>query len=254
MPAASSLIRKWSKPFVWSGLATLLLIFSTGCMYRGEQQKAGPVSYAESVGRVQQALDRFQEERGILPIFTAGEEIPRYEKFRLNLGQMKQLGYLDDIPAAAFEQGGSVYFLVINEEVDPTVKVMDLNTVQKVNDVQRQVELYRSQHGGQLPGQVDGEAYPGLYQVDLSLAQASQYELLSVYSSQALPYLVDAAGHVYVDYAYDIMQAIDQSGRLPQGEEDLRQWLTDRSSQVPVKSLPYRWLDGAPLAELTPDQ
>ncbi|WP_018751419.1 hypothetical protein [Paenibacillus sanguinis] len=255
MPSVNRFIRKRSKHLVWSSLATLLLIFSTGCLYRGEQQKTGPmISYTESVERVQQALDRFQEERGILPIFTAGEEIPRYEKFRLNLNQMKQLEYLDNIPDIAFEQGGHVYYLVIDEDTDPIVKIMDLNTVQKVNDVQRQVDFYRSKHGGHLPAQAKGEVYPGLYEVDLPLVQASQYELLSVYSGQALPYLVDQAGHVYVDYAYDIMQAIDQSGRMPEGEEDLRRWLTDRSPQVPVKSLPYRWVDGAPLARITPDQ
>lgn len=254
MPPVSNLIRRWGRPVVGSGLAILLLIFCAGCLYRGEQQKTGPESYTESVKRVQQALDRFQEERGILPIFTAGEEISRYEKFRLNLNQMKQLGYLDDIPTAAFEQGGDVYFLVIDEETDPIVKVMDLNTVQKVNDVQRQVELYRSKQGGRLPVQGEKEVYPGLYEVDLLLAQASQYELLSVYSSQVLPYLVDQAGHVYVDYAYDIMQAIDQSGHLPKGDEDLRRWLTDRWAQVPVKSLPYRWANGAPMAQLAPDE
>lgn len=45
------------------GLGMLLLALITllsGCMYRGEQQ-AGPVSYMDSVDRVQRALDRFQE-------------------------------------------------------------------------------------------------------------------------------------------------------------------------------------------------
>lgn len=145
------------------GLGMLLLALITllsGCMYRGEQQ-AGPVSYMDSVDRVQRALDRFQEREGILPIITAGEETPRYEKYRIDLDRLKRLGYLDEIPSAAFEKGGSVYFLVINEEVDPAVKVLDLPTVQKVNDVQRSVTAYRSSHGGRLPGEEAGRRIRG---------------------------------------------------------------------------------------------
>lgn len=225
-------------------LTTSLL---TGCLYRGDRQQGGPVSYIESVDRIQRAIDRFQEDKGILPIMTAGEETPRYEKYRIDLDQLKREGYLEGIPSAAFEQGGSVYFLVIDEETDPTVKVLDLSTVQKVNDVQRKVTSYQSNHEGALPHEGDGETYPGLYTVNLAILQAESLALPSVYSGETLPYLMDAKGRVYVDYAFDIMQAIDQSGKTPQGEEDLRIWLTDRSAFVPVKSLPYRWSGSEPV-------
>lgn len=236
--------------------AALVVIFTmmtsllSGCLYRGDRQPGGPVSYTESVDRVQRALDRFQEDKGILPIITAGEETPRYEKYRIDLNQLKREGYLEGIPAAAFEQGGSVYFLVIDEETDPTVKVMDLSTVQKVNDVQRKVLSYRSTHGEGLPGEAGGETYPGLYPVDLPMLKAENLALSSVYSGETLPYLMDAEGNVYVDYAFDIMQAIDRSGQTPQGDEDLRTWLTDRSAFVPVKSLPYRWANGTPIPDV----
>jgi hypothetical protein len=238
---------------VRSAVLLVLLMFTasllSGCLYRGDRQQSGPVSYMESVDRIQRALDRFQDDKGILPIITAGEETPRYEKYRIDLNQLKREGYLEEIPAAAFEQGGSVYFLVIDEETNPTVKVMDLNTVQKVNDIQRKVMTYQSSHGGALPHEAAEETYPGLQTVSLALLQAESLALPSVYSGETLPYLMDAEGQVYVDYAFDMMQAIDQSDTPPQGDEDLRTWLTDRSAFVPVKSLPYRWNGSEPVPD-----
>ncbi|SMF09337.1 Protein of unknown function [Paenibacillus barengoltzii] len=243
------------KQTCWRSTALIVILVLTtsllsGCLYRGERQQGGPVSYIESVDRVQRAIDRFQEDKAILPIITAGEDTPRYEKYKIDLNQLKREGYLEELPAAAFEQGGSVYFLVIDEETDPTVKVMDLNTVQKVNDVQHKVLSYRTSHSNALPGEAEGEVYPGLYTVNLSLLKADSLALTSVYSGETLSYLMDKQGNVYVNYAFDIMQAIDQSGKTPQGDEDLRTWLTDRSAFVPVKSLPYRWNGSEPVPYL----
>lgn len=228
----------------------LLLSFVTtmlsGCLYSGGKSQGEQVSYRESVDRLQRAIDQFQADQGILPIHTAGKEIPRYEKFRIDLDKLKKMGYIDEIPATAFENGGSAYFLLLNEEVKPTVKVMDLTTVQKVNDVQRQVSKYRIANDNKLPVLDQVEVYPGLYTVDLKLASAESFAAKSVFSGQELSYLVDNKGQVYIDYAYDIMQAIDKFGAVPAEYEDLRILLTEQSYFVPVKSLPYQWVDKAP--------
>ncbi|AZK49044.1 hypothetical protein EIM92_14165 [Paenibacillus lentus] len=236
-------------------LRTLLLVMGvsllSGCMYPGGKRQEQGISYRESVERIQSAVDAFQKDKGILPIITAGEEVPRYEKFRIDLDKLNKQGYIDEIPATAFEQGGSAYFLVINEEIDPVVKVMDLVTVQKVNDVQRLVDQYGRTHSGQWPVLGDSEAYPGLHEVDLQKIRGEEYALLSVYSRQPLPYLIDGEGRVYVDYAWDIMQVIDTSGKEMSGDEsDLRELLTEQSHFVPVKSLPYVWKDGLPIAQV----
>ncbi|MNN35152.1 hypothetical protein D3C81_1489940 [compost metagenome] len=205
------------------------------------------MSYRESVDRIQRAIDSFQAEQGILPILTAGEETPRYEKFRIDMDKLNKMGYIDEIPSTAFEKGGSAYFLLLNEEVDPTVKVMDLLTVQKVNDVQRQVNKYRLANDNKLPVQAQAEIYPGLFAVDLKLADAESFAAQSVFSGQEQAYLVDEQGQVYIDYAFDIMQAIDKSGTAPGDYDDLRAVLTEQSYFVPVKSLPYQWVDGSPV-------
>lgn len=230
-------------------LAWLVLLISSlgGCMYPGDTQQTGG-SNRESVKRVQAAVDDYQEQEGLLPIITSDEATPKYEKFRVDLDKLQQTGYLEDIPAAAFEKGGSAYFLILNEETDPVVKLMDLVTVQKVNDVQRQVNLYKTAHGGELPGEAD-ELYPGLYTVDGKKAGTESIKLNSVYSGQLLAFIMDKEGNVYADYAADIRSAMDKNDSTPEEGRDLRLELEQASYYVPVKSLPYLWKDGEPVPQ-----
>lgn len=239
--------------FRWISIITVMSIvisMLTGCLYSGKKGQEQQVSYRESVDRIQNAIEQFQVEQSILPIITAGEETPRYEKFRIDLDKLHKMGYIDEIPVTAFEKGGSAYFLLLDEEIHPTVKVMDLVTVQKVNDVQRQVNTYRNNHGGELPVQDNNETYPGLFIVDLKKANAESYTLKSIYSNQEQSYLVDHHGQVYVDYAYDIMQAIEKSGASASDYGDLRDLLTEQSYYVPVKSLPYQWMNEVPVPQI----
>src|SRR5690242_4804490 len=74
----------------------------TGCLYPDEKLQENKVSYRESVKRIQSAVDDFYQEQGILPIITAGAEIPKYEKYRVDLDQLKGRGYIDQIPDTAF--------------------------------------------------------------------------------------------------------------------------------------------------------
>ncbi len=234
------------------GLLLFLLFAFTasGCMYPSQSNSDPKVAYRESVSRIQNAIEAFQQDEGILPIINADMETPKYEKFRVDLPKLKQLGYLDEIPGTAFENGGSAYFLIQNEEVNPTVKVMDLLTVQKVNDVQRMVDQYKSVHNNKLPS--GDELYPGLYAVDMvQAAQAGNpsITLNSVYSGQGLPFMMDDQGKVYVDYAFDIMQAVEKSDVSPAETEDVRDLLLEHSYFVPVKSVFYTWENNAPVAQ-----
>ncbi|WP_440109854.1 hypothetical protein [Paenibacillus sp. QZ-Y1] len=231
-------------------LLFLLFAFTaSGCMYQSQSSNTDP-KIAESVSRIQSAVDAFQQDQGILPMINADLKTPKYEKFRVDLSKLKQQGYLDEIPGTAFESGGSAYFLIQDEEVKPTVKVMDLQTVQKVNDVQRMVNQYKSVHNNQLPS--GEERYPGLYAVDMKQAAqagAPEVTLNSVYSGQELPFMMDDEGNVYVDYAFDIMQAVEKSDNPPTKDEDVRDFLLEHSYFVPVKSVSYTWQNNSPLAQ-----
>lgn len=223
----------------------LLALLLPGCMYPGRESGGSAVSYRESVKRIQTAVDDYYRDEGLLPIMNADETTPRFEKFRIDLDKLNQKGYLDNIPATAFEKGGTACFLLLDEEKNPTVKVMDLVTVQAVNDVQRKVNLYRSSHGGQLPAAE--EVYPGLYSVDGRKAGTANLKLTSVYSGEEMGYIMDRAGSIYADYVLDIMTAVDKGSAHPAPDEDLRSYLLDNSWFVPVKSLPYYWSGGQPV-------
>ncbi|WP_231574758.1 DUF3939 domain-containing protein [Paenibacillus sp. FSL R7-0273] len=226
--------------------AVLLLCVMAGCMYPKEQQQPGNGS-RESVRRVQAAVDDYRQQEGLLPILNSTADTPRYEKFVIDLEKLNRQGYLDEIPSASFEQGGNFYFLLLDEETLPVVKLMDLVTVQLVNDVQRQVNRYKSAHGGRLPA--GEELYPGLYAVEDKAAGISAITLSSVYSGQPLEFMMDDSGNVFVDYASDIMTAVRNSGSTPGADADLRTMLEDVSYYVPVKSLPYLWLSGEPVPQ-----
>ena len=224
----------------------MLTLMTTGCLYPDEKNEAKAINYRDSVSRIQAAVDAYQADKGLLPILNANEDTPRYEKFRIDLSKLEQNGYLDEIPSTAFEKGGNAYFLILDEELKPTVKVLDLITMQKVTDVQRAVDRYKISNKGALPS--INEIYPGLFEVDLKKAGVTNSSLKSVYSGQEVAFLMDKQGKVYVDYAFDIMQLIDKEKIQPQPDEDLRVYLEQSSYYVPVKSLPYQWKDGSPVA------
>ncbi|CAM2802745.1 hypothetical protein PASE110613_01455 [Paenibacillus sediminis] len=238
----------WHSRYILLSVIMILSMFvMSGCMYPNSDGQQLKVSYRDSVERIQNAIDHFQKEQGILPILNAGESTPRYEKFRVDLDQLQKKGYIDEIPSTAFEKGGSVYYLILNEETDPIVKVMDLVTVQKVNDVQRYVNGYKASHNGNLPK--GSELHPGtsIYYVDLDRLGQPNLQLRSVYSGQDIPFIMNENGTVYADYSFDIMQAIDRESIQPKENEDLRIYLVNASYFVPVKSLPYHWMNKEPV-------
>lgn len=231
-------------------LIIFLIVLLSGCLYREAVQKEGSAAYREGVQRVQLAVDQYQSDHDILPLITPSEDTPKYEKYRVDLSLLQKQGYLESIPQAAFENGGSVYFLIQNEEADPVIKVMDLITVQYVNDIEKLVAKYRDRHDGALPvSQEDAVLPDGLHPLDLQLAGGQKYALTSVYSGQNLGYLVDEEGRVYVDYAPDLMQVVEKTGYTPGPSSDFREMLTEQSYFVPVKSLPYFWQDERPVPQ-----
>lgn len=229
------------------GLVTVLFLFmgfTTGCLYPAEKRADNQAAYRESTVLVQNAVDAYQKDNTLLPIKNSSQDTPKFEKFRINFDELIGRGYLSTIPPSAFEKGGSAYYLIINEETNPTVKVMDLVTAQQMNDLQKKVNQYITQHDGSLP---KGEqAYPGYYTVDLNQL-SGKINLKSVYSGEPAHMIMNEKGTVYVDYAEDIMKAIQKSGKTPtEKDNDLRDFLVEASYFVPVKSVAYHWSNNQP--------
>ncbi|MCY9517128.1 hypothetical protein [Paenibacillus apiarius] len=234
-------------------LVTILIsMLLQGCLYPKELRNENQQSARDGILLVQNAVDEYQKQTQLLPIITSDMDVPRYEKFRIDLELLKRRGVLGSSPDNAFEAGGTGTYLIIDEETDPKVRIMDLLTAQRVNDLTRAVDSYKRKQGS-LPAAE--EVYPGFYGIDEGAAGVRPSEVLSPFTGQPLSFMMDKEGRVYADYAPDIMQLVEKSEQRPTGKEkDLRPLLVESSFYVPVKSVAYIWKDNAPWpqAESTP--
>jgi cobalamin biosynthesis Mg chelatase CobN len=224
----------------------MTLLSLTGCLYPGDQSTSSTALARESVLTVQDAVDRYKEKTGLLPIQNAKETVPLYEKYKVDFGKLKRMDYIAQIPTASYENGGSYQFLIIDEETKPLVKLLDLSVFQAVSDVQKKVDEYRSNHSDQNPA--GDEIYPGFAIVDFKKLGSKAPDIISVYSRQSLNLLVSVQGQVLVDYGIDIVTAIKKSGIQPPKDEDLRRKLIEASYFVPVRSPVYHLVNGEPQA------
>ncbi|MFB9329569.1 hypothetical protein ACFFSY_26835 [Paenibacillus aurantiacus] len=229
-----------------ASLAAIMIVMAivlSGCLYPEEERASNELPAKDAVLNVQAVVDQYQKDTSLLPILNSEPDTPVYEKYRIDFGKLTRMKYMSDIPPAAYEKGGSYYFLIINEETDPTVKLMNLSVYQRVIDVQREISSYQRSKGALPHGE---QAYPGYYWIDYSALNIREPKLVSVFSGQSLQTMMDAGGNVYVDYAADLMQAVQKSGASPSPNQDLRELLVSRSDFVPVKSPVYHFVDNEP--------
>lgn len=222
---------------VSAATAAVLMLTLTGCLYPKDKpgQQAPP---KEAVRNVQAAIDQYYDEQGLLPIINASQDVPKYEKFRLDFAKLQSKGYLSAIPNAAFENGGNYYFLIIDEETDPNVRLMDIVTFQRVNDIQQAVTAHVGS-GGDTPKKE--AVYPGFYEIDYNAISLKAPSIRSIYSGGALQAMIDDSGRVYVDYGIEIMQLLQKQAPAAVEEgADLRILLVNATEFVPVKSPEYR--------------
>lgn len=233
----------------WAGLIAVaaLLPLLSGCMYPKEMRKENQVTAKESVLVVQNAVDQYKEKTGVLPIKNSELDTPIYEKYVLDMKKLTSGPYLGQVPATAFEKGGSYLFVLVNPEQKPIVKLMDLVAYQKAGDVQKWVDEYGKANGGALP--LGESAGTDVFRLDFAKLGKKTEQVQSMYSRQYLGFLIDRSGKVGIDYAPEIMQAIERkSWKDSGGRTDLRTLLVEDAPFVPVKSFPYYWKDGEPKA------
>lgn len=221
-----------------------LLALLSGCLYPEDQTPGNNASAKGATDTVQDAVNRYKEATGLLPILNAEATVPVYEKYKVDFAKMKRMGYVESVPKLAFENGGGYVFLIIDEETNPRVKLLDIAVYQGISDVQKKVDAYRSAHGNAIPS--GDEAYPGFRYLDFGKLGTSRPSLNSPYSHHPLELMVDDQGRVYADYAVDIAEAMKKAGGTAKADEDLRARLTEASIYVPVKSPAYRSVNGSP--------
>lgn len=196
---------------------------------------------------VQNGIDRYQEKTGVLPIKNSEMDTPIYEKYKIDFKKMRNAGTLSLIPSNAFENGGTNLYVLVNVEVEPQVKLLDLTSYQQIVDIQRQVNVYRSKNNGAIPA---GEPLnEHVYVLDFDKLGMKAQSIRSPYTrGQTLRVIIDNEGKVAIDYAAEIMRMMQEHvGEPIDPEYDLREMLVAKSYYVPAHSFSYYWRDHQPV-------
>jgi hypothetical protein len=233
---------------IWAAallIAAMALV--SGCMYPNELRKQNTANPSEFIPVVQNAVDQFHAKTGVLPIKNSELDTPIYEKYPIDFKKLQEHGLMSSPPLNSFEAGGVFIYVLINAETKPEVKLLELSTIQSVGDVQAWVDDYKKKNGGRLPK--GNEIAPYFYYVDFEKLGKKSPQVKSVYNRQSfINYIVHESGTVAIDYAPDLMAAINAQGgpaKLKPGQ-DLRELLPANSFFVPAKSFAYKWENNQP--------
>jgi hypothetical protein len=236
--------------FVRIGIALLIVSLLSACMYRGEvgRQQANPAFVKEELSRVQSAIDSYYQTYQVYPIKNSDASTPIYEKYVIDLKKLVQSNMLSSIPKNAFENGGTYYYLLITPETSPTIKLLDLSLFQRMADLQQKVNELANRNQGTLPKGI--AIAPGYYSLDFKQLGQPLEQIQSLYSSNYLSIILHDSGELFIDYGLEIYTAVQAFGDLQKERElDLRTLLVDSSPYVPIRSVPYYWVNGQPVPQ-----
>jgi hypothetical protein len=226
-------------------IIAIIAVLMSGCMY---QQSATPNNTAvikDALYLVQKAVDDYKLATGVLPIKTFNATTPLYEQCIIDFSKLQAQGVIGEVPKSAFESGGSNYFVIINPDTKPEVKLLDIVSLQAVNDIQSAVTTYMVNHKGEVPTKKLQES--GWCTIDYKKMKLDAPSILSPYSHIPMLALVAKTGRVILDYRTDIAKAMELvKVTNPANTIDLRAYLTQAGFYVPGRSTSYFWRNNAP--------
>lgn len=198
----------------------------------------------QQVKLIQEAVDAYLADTGVLPIVTRDANTPIYEKYAIDFRTLDQR-YLPYIPGAAFEQGGSYLFVLTDVETEPKARLLDLKIADQIATIQMRIKSYvETKKEWPVKGSYQGSVY---HQIDFEKigVKEEQTTVASPVTGDRLPIILSPDGVVGVDYASDLEKIIASVGIVEADElEDIRDLIPRNSLHVPVKSFPYAYEDG----------
>ncbi|MGJ9456824.1 hypothetical protein [Oceanobacillus sp. CF4.6] len=224
----------------------LLSLLLSGCLYPQSEMEQNQVPNEEQLQTVQQAIDNYKEEQqGLVPIKTKANETPIFQKYLIDFSILKEKNYISEIPANAYEKGGVYQYTLITPDDDPRVKLIDLRITEAIRSVNVQLDFYRNENIYPAYGDKIAE---GVYTVDHEkLGLEKSPTVVSPYSHENLPIIMDVDGNLYVDYRIDLNHALNEYDHEFAEGEDIRYLLADNTPFVPAYSLPYTIKDDEPV-------
>ncbi|MEK4564850.1 hypothetical protein MKX54_09295 [Alkalihalobacillus sp. FSL R5-0424] len=214
-------------------LGSLLLL--AGCFYPQNERQASQAAYLDQLASVQSAVESFQEDTAVLPIQTFDEHTPTYQRYVIDFRQLVPR-YMQEPPGTAFENGGMYQYTLVNVEENPTVKLIDLNSLKTIQELTSRLNNYRSQH---TYAPVKDIVADGLFEIDFEkLSYKEEPVIISPYTGNSLPFLYSNTGELVIDYASDINIRLNDLDEVST-DEDLRPLLYEEAPFVPFHSVPY---------------
>ncbi len=133
-------MKKW---FVILMLIPVTLL--SGCLFPDSQKPSNRVPYPQQLRTVQDAVDAYQKDTGVLPIKTMEADTPLMERYQIELGRLIPR-YMSDPPSNSFEGGGTFIYLLVDVDTKPTVKLMDLLVAEELQKLQVRIDVYRKKN------------------------------------------------------------------------------------------------------------
>lgn len=227
-------------------LFVLIVGLLSGCMYNNNTSNStNPAVVKDSLTLVQAAVDSYRTATGVLPIKNFDSSTSTYEQYVIDFKKIIDRGFLGEIPSNSFEKGGANYYVLIDAEEKPQVKLLDLLSLQQLNDLQSQIDTYRLNNRGLIPSKSIYQS--GWFYIDYEKLKIDKPVILSPYSKQPTEILVALDGQLVLDYAADISKAMKLLAvNNPPADIDLRTYLVQASYYVPGRSAAYYWNNNQP--------
>ncbi|MFC2948304.1 hypothetical protein [Virgibacillus sediminis] len=226
-------------------LGLLLVLILSGCLYPDSERSENKQPNEQQLAIVQNAIEEFREQNnGLLPIKTKENDTPIFQKYLVDFTALKEANALSEIPPNAYEGGGYYQYTLITPEDNPRVKLIDLRNTESIRSVNVQLNGYRNEHIYPPYGR---EIAEGVYTLDYeSLGYDAMPTVVSPFSGENLPIVMDVEGQLYIDYRIDLKNALDKYEHNYSKGDDIRWLLAENTPFVPAYSLPYTIQDGEP--------
>lgn len=218
----------------------------TGCLYPKEELAKNQIPNESQLEMVQNAVDQYVEMTdGLVPIKTKSSDVDIYEKYLIDFTILKENNLISEIPGTAYENGGAYQYIILDPENNPQVKLIDLRISDKLRELYTKLDIYRSEH---LFPPFGEQIEKGIYKLNYEkLGYKSEPHVVSPFTKNNLPFVMNTDGELFVDYRIDLQQALDEFDHSFEEGDDIRSILEDNYHFVPVYSLPYTIKDGEPV-------
>src|SRR5690625_1629994 len=215
-----------------------ILIILTGCLYPKSELTKNQIPNEQQLEMIQKAVEQYKEQTGgLVPIKTKENNTAEYEKYLIDFTELKDAQLISEIPGTAFENGGIYQYVILSPDEDPQVKLIDLRMTEKLRDINVKSDIYRSKHIYPLFG---AQIEKGIYQINYKkLGFKSEPVVVSPFTKNNLPFVMDETGDIYIDYRIDLQEVLQQYPDKFNENEDIRSILADNYPFVPAHSLPY---------------